>query len=139
MRYLDGLRVRLRQSWWGKILAEHDTEPTELSGGCLKVLLGLTLLSPLQTFTASPAFATLSVFPEWVWGSGLVVLGVVHVVALWAGQRYWRARAATAGFVTWGVIGFTFWHANPASIGAVPFIVASAQQLWCSIRLGSRA
>jgi hypothetical protein len=125
----------LRYSWWGKILAEHDTEPTEFGGGLLKIAIGTQLLLPIDTFSTSNSFKTLSVLPEWIWGLILVVLGSVHLAALYSNSRVWRSRTAKMGFVIWFSISTTFWLANPSSLGAVVFLFAGLAQGWVSIRL----
>jgi hypothetical protein len=131
------MRDAIRDSWWGLILREHDTEPTELSGGVLKVAIGTWLLLPAQTFSMSPAFGVISIIPENLWGVFLVVIGVGHLAALQNGHRAWRRWASLVGCFVWCAIGLTFLAANPAGLGSLLFLGAGIAQGWCYSRLGS--
>ena len=126
----------LRNTWWGKILAEHDTEPTELAGGLMKVVLGSQLIAPVDTFSNSPAFHDLTILPEWLWGLLLIGFGVGHWFALRHGYRPWRRLASAIGFLIWFALGATFLHAAPNSLGAWVFLLAALGQCWCYVRLG---
>lgn len=135
MSRLIRLREWMRSSWWGRILAEHDTEPTELSGGALKVMLGFWLLLPWQTFSSSPTFERLAVVPEWLWGGVLLSIGVGHLAALHDGYAPWRRGASLAGFLIWFSMAVTFVFANPPAMGWLLFMLAALAQGWCYIRL----
>lgn len=137
MRWCMALRANIQRSWWGLILAEHDTEPVELIGGGTKVLMGCWLLLPWTSFTSSPTFATISVLPEWVWGLFLLCLGVFHLGALHSGKRGWRQGAAFVGFLVWCSFGTVFVWANPPAIGWIMFMSVGLAQMWASIRLGA--
>ena len=139
MSILRSLRECLRSSWWGKILAEHDTEPAELSGGLMKILIGLWLLLPFETFESSPTFAVFSILPEWLWGGALIAIGAGHVSALRSGDLDQRRHAATIGYLVWFSFSVVFVWTNPPAIGWIAFLIAGLAQLWCSLRLGGRA
>jgi hypothetical protein len=126
-------------SWWGLILREHDTEPAELSGGALKVAIGLWLLLPLDTFESSRSFEALTILPEWAWGTLLLCIGVFHIGVLRLGDRDWRQRAALFGFLVWFSFAVVFVTTNPPGIGWLAFLMAGLAQMWCSIRLGHGA
>jgi hypothetical protein len=133
---LHRLRDVLRYSWWGRILAEHDSEPTELSGGLLKIVVGFWLILPLQTFSGGPAFGTISVIPEDIWALFLVIIGSGHLAALANGHPAWRRWAALVGCFVWCAMGSTFLWASPSSIGPLLFLGAGVSQAWCYVRLG---
>lgn len=133
------IRDAIKHSWWGAILAEHDTEPMELIGGGTKVLMGCWLLMPWTSFTSSPTFATVSIFPEWAWGIFLLIVGMLHLAALRADHRVWRQRAAFVGFLVWCSFGTVFVWANPPAIGWIMFMSVGLAQMWASIRLGMPA
>lgn len=135
MRWLDGLT----SAWFAPILAEHDTEPTELAGGTLKVAMGLWLLLPFDTFGSSPTFATLAVLPEWTWAIVLIGLGGFHILALRSGDRDARRLASMIGYLVWFSFAMVFVATNPPAIGWLAFLLAGLGQLWCSLRLGRRA
>jgi uncharacterized membrane protein HdeD (DUF308 family) len=139
MRGLCVLRDTIKHSWWGAILAEHDTEPVELIGGGTKVAMGVWLLLPLQSFSSSPTFAALAILPEWVWGLFLLCVGIFHLAALHNGHRGWRKWAAVVGFLVWFSFGTVFVWTNPPAIGWIMFLAIAAAQMWASIRLGSPA
>lgn len=136
MRWLRMLRDTILDSWWSRILSRHDTEPTELSGGLLKVCIGCWLVSPLQTFSSAPAFGTISVIPETLWGLFLVFVGIGHLAALRNGHPAWRRWASFVGCFIWCAMGLTFLSANPAGIGPLMFLAAGLSQGWCWSRLG---
>lgn len=138
MFIISDLRRSVRQSWWGKILAELDTEPHELSGGLLKIVIGAQLIGPWSTFGSSPAYADLAILPEFFWGWFLIAIGVAHLLALRSGYLAWRRWACFGGFVIWFSFGATFVHANPTSLGWVVFAYAGAWQLWAHVRLGRK-
>jgi hypothetical protein len=125
-------------SWWGLILQEHDTEPAELSGGALKVGVGGWLLLPFETFESSPSFVALTILPEWVWGTALLCIGVLHIGVLRLGARSWRQRLSLFGWLVWFSFAAVLVTANPSGIGWLAFLMAGFAQLWCSIRLGRR-
>lgn len=134
LRFLDGAA----RSWYGLVLSQHDTEPAELSGGLLKVLIGAWLLLPWDTFSSSPTFAVLSVLPETVWGGALVALGLWHWAALRSGDRDRRRLAATVGYLIWFSFSVLFVTTNPPALGWACFLVAGLAQLWVSLRLLAR-
>lgn len=138
MRWLARWAERLSRAWWALVLAEHDTEPAELSGGLLKVSIGCWLLLPLDTLGSSPTFAALTVLPEWLWGAGLAALGVAHLFALRSGDRDRRRQASTIGWVVWFSFAVTFVVTNPPAFGFLAFLLAGLAQLWCSLRLRRR-
>lgn len=138
MRWFRALIERLSAAWWTLILAEHDTEPAELSGGLLKMAIGLWLLLPFDTFGSSPTFAALSILPEWLWGVTLIGLGTFHLLALQGGNRDQRRHAATIGYLVWFSFAVVFVATHPPAFGWIAFMVAGLAQLWCSLRLGRR-
>jgi hypothetical protein len=126
-------------SWWAAILLEHDVEPAELSGGLMKLFIGIWLLLPLDTFDSSPTFAALAIMPEWLWGVALVTLGSAHLAALHTGHQDRRRNAATVGYLVWFSFAVVFVTTNPPAIGWIAFMMAGLAQLWVSVRLGRRA
>jgi hypothetical protein len=130
------VRDTIQRSWWGRILAEHDTEPVELIGGGTKVLMGLWLLLPWQTFAMSDSYDSIRIIPEWIWGTFLLTVGLLHIAALHSGHRTWRKWAALVGFLIWSCFGLVLGWANPAAIGWMLFLSVGASLMWASIRLG---
>lgn len=130
------MRDSVQRSWWGLILAEHDTEPVELIGGGTKVAMGIWLLLPWKTFAASASYSVLSILPEWIWGTFLLCVGLLHLAALHSGHRSWRKWAALVGFLIWSSFGVVFVWANPVAIGWIMFLSVGIAQMWASIRLG---
>lgn len=133
------LRNSIQTSWWGAILAEHDTEPVELIGGATKVAMGIWLLLPFETFLSSPTFVTIGAFPEWAWGGFLLVVGTFHLAALHDGRRGWRKWASLIGFLVWFSFAVVFVVTNPPAIGWIMFLSVAFAQMWASIRLGMPA
>lgn len=132
---------KLRLTWWGKILAECDTEPTELiMGGFLKWSVGTWLFLPLDSFASSPTFSTLrelgQEFPEYFVAIALMSLGAAHMLILRNGNRTLRKYASFIGALIWFSLAFTFIWSNPAAFGAMLFLAAAICQGWCYIRLG---
>lgn len=138
--WLTGLRARLRGSWWGLILAEHDTEPAELLGGVAKVCIGIWLLLPSYTFTNNTMlYGDLMILPEWAWGCALIAIGVAHLSTLRDGDPRWRRWGAFAGFLTWCMLGGTFIHTQPSALVGPTFLLFAASIGWAYIRLGRLA
>jgi hypothetical protein len=133
------MRESLKHSWWGMILAEHDTEPVELIGGATKVAMGLWLLLPFDTFGSSRTFSALAVFPESAWGAFFLVVGLAHLAALYDGRRTWRAWASGIGFVIWFAFALVFVTTNPPAFGWIMFMSVALAQMWASVRLGQPA
>ncbi len=133
MSILLRLRAALRTFWWGRILAEHDTEPTELAGGLMKLLIGGWLLLPHDT---TSTFSLLTIAPEWAWGVVMALLGGGHWFALRDGYVRWRRAAAMLGFLVWFYLALTALWFNPASLGFALFSGLAVSQSWVYVRLG---
>lgn len=134
MQWLRAIRDRLRASWWGRILAEHDTEPTELSGGLLKVTIAFWLLMPFQSL--SPAFGAVTLIPEFWWSIFLLVVGIGHVTALRDGFPAWRRWGCLVGVFVWGALAISLWSNGVVGLAPLLFFGACLSQGWCYIRLG---
>jgi hypothetical protein len=115
-------------------LREHDTEPTELSGGVLKVTIALWLLMPWQSL--SPAFGAVSLIPEFWWSIFLMVVGVGHVAALRNGHPSWRRWGALVGFAVWCSLAITLLINGAVGLTPLLFFGAGFSQAWCYLRLG---
>lgn len=133
------LRDAIRSSWWGLILVEHDTEPTEMFGGLLKLLLAGLLLLPYDTFGGARVYGLLSVLPESVWAVVLLLFGCVHLLALRHGVRTWRRWMALAGFLIWFTWAISFVLGSPSNTGCVVYLLAALGQAWAYTRLGRPA
>lgn len=130
----------MRQSWWGSVLAEHDTEPTEFSGGVLKIGIGLWLLAPASTFGSSPTFAAMAaLMPEAVWGVVLGAVGAFRLAVLRSGRCAPRRVGAMIGFLFWFTLASLFLWSSPASLGFPLFALLAAGQGWVYCRLGGGA
>lgn len=130
------LATKARYSWWGKILAEHHTEPTELLlGGFLKWVVGTWLFLPFDTFSSSPTFASLDLFPEMAWAIFLMIFGAIHMGVLKQGSIHYRKYASFGGMLIWAALSFTFIVTNPPAFGSMLMLVAAISQGWCFIRL----
>ena len=131
------LKAMLVWSWYGRILAEHDTEPSELLSGALKVTLGLHLLWPGQTFAGNTLlYGDMAILPEWAWGMLFVAVGVGHLGALRNGNASWRRWAAFAAFLVWSSLGFTFLHTQATALVGPTFAVLAVSSGWVYVRLG---
>lgn len=129
--------MHLRSTWWGRILAEHHTEPTELIlGGFLMCLIGAWLLLPMDTMERSFALAGLSYYvPEEVWGYLLMLWGLVHMTFLRTGVTLYRARCSLIGCCIWSGLTLLVLYTSPSAFRVVLFGVAAMAQGWCYIRL----
>jgi hypothetical protein len=139
MRWLLHSLDRTARTWWALILRDHDTEPAELSGGLLKVAIGVWLLLPMDTIGSSPTFSALSILPEWTWGMMLTALGSWHLFVLRDGDRTRRRTASTVAYYFWFSLAILFVSTNPPAIGWLAFLVAGLAQLWASVRLARTA
>ena len=128
----------ITQTWYARILAEHDTEPVELFSGTLKAVIGLWLILPFETLRSGGdgAFDRLEIGPEWLWGSIFLALGGGHLLAVRDGSRGWRRAASMTAFGVWfGLASLALW-ANPYALGFPFFLLLSVQQAWAYLRLG---
>lgn len=130
------IRDWLTRCWWARILAEHDTEPIELQGATLKILLGFWLLLPWDSFDASPTFRYLDAIPETAWGTFLLITGFIHWYTLRSGYREMRRVSCLLGFLVWFALTVVFLVANAPAIGFAAFFVVALGQGWSYIRLG---
>ena len=138
MTALQAAKTALVESWWGRILAEHDTEPTELGSSFLKLFLGLLLIVPVSTFSATPVYGLLNLMPEWLWALVLIVIGLIHLIALRSGHRQRRRMSAAIGFVIWSCFSLSFLIGNPTNTGWIVYLTAASGQAWCYVRLSAK-
>lgn len=134
MAWLRSLGNTMACSWWMRILQEHDTEPTELSGGVLKVTIALWLLGPWQAL--SPAFGAVSMIPEIWWAVFLMVVGVGHLAAIRNGHPAWRQWGSLVGVFVWSSLAVSLWVNGVVGLAPLLFLGAAFSQAWCAIRLG---
>lgn len=134
MHFLIGWRDAIRRSWWGRILAEHDTEPTELSGGILKVAIAFWLVLPWQTL--GPAFGAVSLIPELWWAVFLMVVGIGHLAALRNGFPAWRRWGSLVGVFVWCSLAISLWLNGSLGLAPLLFLGAGLSQGWVYCRLG---
>lgn len=133
---MNRLVCRIQKSWWGRIIAEHDTEPEELRAATTDILVGFWLFLPFNTFSASPTFYVMTVLPELIWALGFLTLGGVGLYILRSGDLEKRRKIALINFLIWGALAFVFVFGNPPAIGWLLFMYAAIGQGWCTIRLG---
>lgn len=124
----------LTHSWWWAILREHDTEPTELSGGMLKVTIALWLLMPFQAL--SPAFGAVTLIPEVWWSVFLLVVGIGHLAALRNGYPAWRRWGSLVGVFVWSSLAISLWANGVVGLAPLLFFGAAFSQAWVYLRLG---
>lgn len=127
----------LSRTWWGRMLANCDTEPTELlMGGFLKWLVGTWLMLPLQSLQGSPTFSGLTeMLPEPVWGLILMVLGATHMMSLYNGSIRYRRWSCFISMSLWAGMTFYSLWVNPPAFGVTLFLTAAICQGWCCTRL----
>jgi hypothetical protein len=133
---LRSFRDLIRTSWWGLILSDHDTEPTELAGGLLKLALATVLVMPTDTFGERRIYGLLANLPEPFWACLLFTLGIVHLAVLRHGNLHWRRLMALAGFVIWFTWSASFFLGNPSNTGGAVYMLAALGSGWCYVRLG---
>lgn len=107
-------------------------------GGLLKIVVGVWLLLPWDTFASSSTFRVIGVAPEWAWGTVLFLVGSGHLVVLRDGSRTGRRRASLIGFLFWFSLGSVFVFSNPPALGWLLFMMSALGQGWAWIRLGRR-
>ena len=91
------------------------------------IFLGIQLLRPGDTFGSSAGYAVMANFaPEWVWGFGMVGIGLLRVFALivngsfdWSRRFSPHARAVCAALsaFAWFVLGLGIFLGNPLATG----------------------
>ena len=138
MARLRALRAWVSSSWWGRILAEHDTEPLELGNSLMLFGLGALLASDrTSTFRTTPlVYDLLAALPEDVWAAGMIALALAQLASLRANRRRVRRLAALGAFLVWFTWSVSFALGNPFNTGWYVYLLAAVGQGWCWIRLG---
>lgn len=96
-----------------RFLFSYDWEIVEVQGAVFKVIWGIWLLSPFQTFRTISGYNQIA--SENTWGWSLLILGLIHLLAVLS--RYRKLR------ITMCMIAFLFWTFT---------VVLVVQQLWTS-------
>jgi hypothetical protein len=95
---------------WARFWPQRDLDFLSWSLAMLACGWGIVFLAPGDTFARAAGwqpFADLQPL-DWVWGVGLLALGLVQHLGRIAGARRTRRRAALAGGIWWGVAAFMF-------------------------------
>lgn len=118
------------------ILFNRDFEFSELLNGVMATALGAWLLLPFQTFTSTPTFGAMrDLAPEWLWGCGIVIIGLAQLVGLIADWWRWRRQVALASIFVWASLSTLVVFSNPASPDAAMYLVLSLSVGWAYLRL----
>lgn len=105
--------AKLILSSFKRFLFTYDWEIVEIQGATFKIMWGVWLLSPFQTFRTIAGYN--QVASENTWGWGLLLLGLIHLIAILSKNRIMR--------IIMCMIAFLFWTFT---------VILVAQQLWTS-------
>lgn len=85
--------------------------------GIVTSLWGVWLLNPnWATFASSPTFQVMQkIAPEWLWGSGFLLLGLSALTAQWQGWRRVEIGVTLVAAFMWGLVTVTFAVSNIAA------------------------
>lgn len=123
-----------------RLLIDSDFEYTEAQSPVAKTLWGLWLLYPAwDTFSGSRAYETMSkIAHESVWGLGLLLVGLVHLLAIVGNYHKARLWMALGGVVVWVAVAALFFQTAPASTGVPIYTLIAAGAAWSFLRLRAR-
>lgn len=119
------------------LLRDYDFEFSELITGLVSFFWGLSLLNPAwNSFDTTPIYRLMAqVAPEEAWGTVLLSLGTLQLVALLA--EWWSVRRVVAmwGCGLWAFVSYIVITTNPRApiaVTAPAFLFASA---WAYLRM----
>lgn len=121
----------------GFFLFYRQYEIGDILLGILGILWGLWVANPLMDTLALESYAGfISVVPEWVWGIGMLVLGIFTLTAAVCKHRYYfRAITLLLNVLIWSFISFQFLMGAPANTGFVVYLVVALDSVWAYLRL----
>lgn len=106
-----------------RFIFTYDWEVVEIQGAVTKMLWGLWLLMPFQTFRAIEGYA--AVGKENTWGWGLLIFGSIHFVAIASGRRRPRQVLTFIAFLFW-LFTVLLIYQQSHTAGVLPFFIVMA-------------
>lgn len=82
-----------------RFIFSYDWEIVEIEGAIFKIMWGIWLLLPFQTFRQISGYTAIST--ENIWGFGLLFLGLVHFGAITSGKIRLRRWITFIAFLFW--------------------------------------
>lgn len=82
-----------------KILFSYDWEVIEIQGAVFKIVWGLWLLMPFDTFRAIKGYYAVGL--ENYWGWGLLILGMIHLYSIFSRKLLFRRWITFVAFTFW--------------------------------------
>lgn len=92
-----------------KLLFQYDWEIVEIQGAIFKIVWGIWLFLPFDTFTGLDVYDALrKVTNETTWGIFVIVLGLIHLWAISSGVIKYRRTMIFVAFLFWIFISVVF-------------------------------
>lgn len=92
-----------------KLLFQYDWEIVEIQGAIFKIVWGIWLFLPFDTFGGQPVYDSLSkITNETTWGFFIIVLGLIHLWAISSGIVKYRRVMIFVAFMFWVFISVVF-------------------------------
>lgn len=98
----------------------YDWEIVEIQGATFKILWALFLLMPFPAFKTISGYA--SIGTENYWGSGLLIIGVLHMYSILIHKRWMRKLMTFISSLLWLFITFIVWQEAHTSALLVFFL-----------------
>ena len=119
------------------LLWSKDVEASELVVMLCTLGWGVWLVNPSwDSFSSTPTFRSMqAIAPEWVWGTPMLVLSLVHLVGLLADHSRIRKACTFANTLLWVFLSAMVWQGNLASTASVVYPVLALASLWAWLRL----
>lgn len=91
------------------MIFKYDWDIVEIEGAIFKIVWGIWLLLPFETFDGQEVYTALkSIAPETLWGALVLGLGLGHLIAIAYGTAKWRRHFILAACMFWIFISVTF-------------------------------
>lgn len=93
----------------------------------IKIAWGIVLLSPENTFLASPVSYRnmMAVATESQWGLYLLIVGILHTTSVLMYSLRFRIPMQIVSVGTWLFIATQFWLSNPVGTGKITYGIAA--------------
>lgn len=114
----------------------HDPLLLEIFLGVEAIILGLTLLHPMNTFSTSVTYSFLSsVFGENIWGGIIVVYSLIYFTLISIPKKSCNIVGLFLILAFWGFVATGFYLGNYAGTGWPLQLGFVTGALWCILNL----
>lgn len=117
------------------VLFEAHTSVLEFFLAVVLIAVGLWFLNPTDTFSSSVSYVYMRhLAPEWLWGTGLFITGLLHLYGLIGNYRKLRLAFLSLSTFIWISMAGLFFQANPFALGDLMFTLIAFGCSLCLMR-----